>query len=105
MFSNRGSNNSISHAYWCQIEHRWQDKAVNAAEKLLEIMKGIKLTTLEQLVPLLGRLYGPFTGERMRRLLDAEPTNVLIQLAEILGLQLESISPDRLRSDLKMFCH
>jgi len=119
MFSNRGSDLSISHAFWCNLSERGRsrEKALRRISTVLkavtEMATGGLLTVLASLVPFLESLFGKLeyvakaqeriTGERMRRLLDDAPAQILGQLSDRFGLDLEYITPPMLRQQLSTY--
>ena len=116
MFSNRGSDLAISHAFWCNLSEQGRSKAktLGRVSTILkatsEMASGGLLTVLASVAPFLEALLGRleyitkvkerFTGERMRRLLDDEPVQILAELDEQFGLDLEYITPTMLRQKL-----
>ena len=119
MFSNRGSDLAISHAFWCNLSEqgRSRSKTLSRVSTVLkatsEMVSGGMLTVLSSVAPFLETLLGRleyvtklkerFTGERMRRLLDDEPIQILSELDDQFGLDLEYITPTMLRQKLSEF--
>ena len=119
MFSNRGSDFAIAHAFWCNLDekgHR-REQSIGRISTVLtaigEMATGGLLSVFTSLGPFLETLIGKtgyfaqsidqLSGERMRRLLDEEPAQVLSGLEERFGLELEYITPQILRSQLSNF--
>jgi hypothetical protein len=116
MFSNRGSDLSISHAFWCNLREKGHqkeqiDRRVSTVLKAVgDMATGGLLSVLTSLTPFLESLIGRaeylanvrdrFVGERIRRLLDEEPARVLSELEYRFGLDLEYITPPMLRAQL-----
>lgn len=116
MFSNRGSDLAISHAFWCSLTERERSRT-KAMEKALALLKAVSemasgglLSVLASLVPFMEALFGRLeyvaraqerlTGERMRRLLDDEPAHILVELGDQFSLDLEYVTPPMLRQQL-----
>ncbi|MBN1806237.1 MAG: hypothetical protein JW837_13395 [Sedimentisphaerales bacterium] len=119
MFSNRGSDLAISHAFWCTLskEGRLKEKR---NERLLTLIKAISemasgglLNVLSSLLPFMEALFGrlnyvsktqhDLTGERMRRILDDEPNKILVELNDMFGLDFNYLTPSMLRE--QFFAH
>jgi len=109
MFSNRGSDLSISHAFWCSLtrEGHQKERRVRYIEKILykvaDLASGGVLSTLESLSPFLQDIYGRIelmAAERMRRILDEEPGMVITHLEDQFGIEVESITSQILRDRL-----
>jgi len=117
MFSNRGSDLAISHAFWCRLTERGAAKAktqrrvLSVLETIAEMASGGSLPVLRSLGPFLETLLGKaesfriiqerVSGERLRRLLDEEPVKVLSKLEDRFGLKVEYITPSILRSEVR----
>ena len=121
MFSNRGSDLSISHAFWCNLGGAGEkrEKRLRAVSEVLSAIADLiaegKLPALASLGGFLEALFGTphalgkikdrFAGERMRRLLDKEPSQVILSLKDEFGLELEYVTAPMLKAELKRVTH
>jgi len=117
MFSNRGSDLAICHAFWCGLTERGRSRTrtvagvVTVAKALLELASGGVLSVLDSLVPFMEALFGDlevvvtaeerFVGERMRRLIDnPDPEHILRELEDRFGIKMQYVNPSALRQQL-----
>jgi len=117
MFSNRGSDLSISHAFWCSLTESGRNKA-DRIRKVCDVVRAVSdmvsgglLSVLASLGPFLEEVLGKIecmadardriSGERLRRLLDQEPAQVIAQMKDKFGLELEYETPALLRTKLE----
>jgi hypothetical protein len=117
MFSNRGSDLSIAHAFWCCRSER-EERVQRIKERSWDVLKALAdmasaglLTVFERTLPLLESLFGRIdylrkasekvAGERMRRLLDEEPAVILSELKDQFGLEVEYLTPAILRAQVE----
>lgn len=117
MFSNRGSDLAISYAFWCSLTEKGarraktQHRILTVLETVVEMASGGILSVLSSLGPFLETILGKVeslkaiqervSGERLRCLLNKEPHRVLSELEDRFNLQIEYLSPDMFRSEIK----
>lgn len=116
MFSNRGSDLAISHAFWCSLDDdgKIRDKGMTASSRLVgNVLDMAASGTLKALAPLgeflerclrksdrLSMAIDAAAPERMRRLLDEEPLPLLRRLEEHFDLKLDCLNAASLREGL-----
>ncbi len=117
MFSNRGSDFAISHAFWCSLTEAAAKKAktcgrmLSVLQTVTEMVSGGLLSVLSSLGPFLETLFGKVesfkavqervAGERLRRLLDEEPGRVLSELEDRFDLKIEYVTASMLRAEIR----